>query len=77
MYTANIQLATVEHVKKFVSIVSNFDFLVDIKQGKYCVNAKSIMGIFSLDLTKELSISVDIEGETLQKFTEAIQEFII
>ena len=77
MYTADIQLSTVEHVKNFVSSISNFDFLVDIKQGKYCVNAKSIMGIFSMDLTKALTVSADVDAESTEKLDAAIEEFKI
>lgn len=52
----NVRIETISDVKKFVSTVMTFDFDIDIVSGRYAVDAKSIMGIFSLDLTKELRL---------------------
>jgi phosphotransferase system HPr-like phosphotransfer protein len=53
-----ILLDSVEKVKKFVDIAATFPCELDIKSGRYTVDAKSIMGIFSLDLKKPLTLVV-------------------
>ncbi|MEG0540812.1 MAG: HPr family phosphocarrier protein [Angelakisella sp.] len=75
MFTATIQLSTVDRVKDFVSAISDFDFNVDLISGRYCVNAKSIMGIFSLDLGKSITLEADVPTEFRDTFTAAINPF--
>ncbi len=50
MIEKNICLSSVNDVKLFVNEVSKFKFQIDLLSGKYAVDAKSIMGVFSLDL---------------------------
>lgn len=61
-----IRLNTIEKVKKFISVVTFFDGDLVIESGKYVVDGKSIMGILSLDLNKDLVLKVfeNVEGET-------------
>ena len=54
MKTANIRINTIEDVKNFVTTVTKCNYDVDIVSGRYAIDAKSIMGIFSLDLSKPL-----------------------
>ena len=54
MTTFKIMLSSINDVKDFVNIVSRYDFDVDLTSGRYVVDAKSIMGIFSLDLSKPI-----------------------
>ena len=68
----NVMLVSINDVKEFVNIVSMFDFDIDLKSGKYIVDAKSIMGIFSLDLTKP--ICVESEGND-PEFLKLIDKF--
>lgn len=77
MFSTNIQLATVERVKDFVGAISDFDFVVDLISGRYCVNGKSIMGIFSLDLSRSIQLSAEVPQEKLEAFKAAIQPFEI
>ncbi len=56
MKTANIRINTIEDVKQFVTIVTKCSYEVDIVSGRYAIDAKSIMGIFSLDLSKTLEM---------------------
>ncbi|MBP7401314.1 MAG: HPr family phosphocarrier protein [Clostridia bacterium] len=51
-------LRTINDVKEFVRIVNNYTYEIDLSSGRYVVDAKSIMGIFSLDLTKPLDVEV-------------------
>lgn len=58
MKTANIRINTIEDVKNFVTTVTKCNYEVDIVSGRYAIDAKSIMGIFSLDLSKPLKLRV-------------------
>jgi hypothetical protein len=75
MQTMNVMLGTINDVKDFVSIVSRYDFDVDLVSGRYAVDAKSIMGIFSLDLSK--SIKVEIHAEDSDAFYDEVKRFEI
>lgn len=75
MKSLNITLKSITDVKDFVNIVNKYDFDIDLTSGRYVVDAKSIMGIFSLDLSKP--IRVDIHSENCEKFCEEIKNFII
>lgn len=57
MKVFNIRLSTIEEVRNFVNIVSKYDFEIDLKSGRYVVDAKSIMGIFSLDLLNKIEVT--------------------
>ena len=58
MTTVKININTINDVKDFVTIVSRCEYDVDIVSGRYAIDAKSIMGIFSLDLSKELTLNI-------------------
>ena len=58
MKTFNILLSSINDVKNFVNIVNKYNFDVDLTSGRYVVDAKSIMGIFSLDLTKPIGVNL-------------------
>ena len=75
MRTCNIMLNTINDVKAFVNTVSKYDFDVDLISGRYAIDAKSIMGIFSLDLSKP--IRLEAHSEANEKFFDEIKPFII
>ncbi len=52
MIEKTIMLKNMDDVKKFVDIACSKDYDIELMSGKYIINAKSIMGVFSLDLTK-------------------------
>ena len=58
MKTFNLLLSSINDVKDFVNVVSKYDFDVDLTSGRYVVDAKSIMGIFSLDLSQPIKVEV-------------------
>ncbi|MCL2068813.1 MAG: HPr family phosphocarrier protein [Oscillospiraceae bacterium] len=74
MKTVNILLGTINDVKEFVNTVARYDFDVDLISGRYAVDAKSIMGIFSLDLSKP--IQMNIHNDNADEFIAAVQKFI-
>ena len=56
MQTVDIRLSTIEDIRNFVSAVLTFDFEIDLQSGRYLIDAKSIMGIFSLDLMNPIHL---------------------
>ena len=58
MKAVNIKLSLTENVKTFVNIVSRYPYDVDLRAGRHVVDAKSILGIFSLDLSKPVTVEV-------------------
>ena len=75
MLEMNISLGTIESVKKFVATIANFDEDFEIICGKYIINAKSILGIFSIDLSKPVLLRINAEGDKLEEIKEVIKEF--
>ena len=75
MTTTKIRINTIEDVKNFVSVVTGVEFDVDIVSGRYAIDAKSIMGIFSLDLSKELEIR--IHSDNCGEFLDDIKSYIV
>lgn len=75
MKTFNITLSAINDVKDFVNTVNKYDFDVDLTSGRYIVDAKSIMGIFSLDLAKP--IKVEVHSDDCGKFMEEINSLIV
>ena len=73
MKEMNIKLFTIQQVREFVGAVILQDYDVDLVQGRYIINAKSIMGIFSLDLLAP--ITVKAHSENPDEFFKLIEEF--
>ncbi len=63
MKTVQISLNSIDKVKSFVNTISQFDYDFDLVSGRYVIDAKSIMGIFSLDLSKPIDLTVHAEGD--------------
>lgn len=70
-----VQLKSINDVKEFVRIVNDFPYDVDLASGRYIVDAKSIMGIFSLDLARP--IDVEIHNDDSADLEERLRPFII
>ena len=58
MKTVMISLNSIDKVKSFVNDISKFDYDLDLVSGRYVIDAKSIMGIFSLDLSKPIELNI-------------------
>ncbi len=65
MNTCMIRLSTIQDVRSFVDIVTGASVDVDLSSGRYVVDAKSIMGIFSLDLLNPIKLTAHGEDPTL------------
>lgn len=73
-----VMLNSIDKVKQFVNVTSKVDGDVFLQSGRYIVDAKSIMGIFSIDLTKPLEMSFEkCSDEEKNKYLEKIQEFLV
>ena len=75
MKREKIMLKTISDVKASVNSVAKYDFDVDLLSGRYAVDAKSIMGIFSLDLSKE--ITMEVHSDDCADFLAEIKPFIV
>lgn len=75
MKSVKINLAAAENVKDFVRITEQYEHDVDIRSGRFVVNAKSILGIFSLDLSKHLV--VEIYSDDCDELLEKLKPFIV
>ena len=58
MKSVMIKLSLVENVNRFVNIVTRYPFEMDLRAGRHVVDAKSILGIFSLDLSKPIALEI-------------------
>jgi phosphocarrier protein HPr len=76
MADISIMLSSINDVKNFVNTVSRYDCDVDLVSGRYIVDAKSIMGIFSLDLTKPITVQIQ-DGTDSEKLVQEIETFIV
>ena len=62
MKTVKISLNSIDKVKAFVNEISKFDCDFDLVSGRYVIDAKSIMGIFSLDISKPIELNIHAES---------------
>lgn len=77
MKTVSIALNSIDKVKAFVNDISKYDFDFDLVSGRYVIDAKSIMGIFSLDLSKPINLNVHAEGSSLDEVLKVLAPYII
>jgi len=76
MKTVQISLNSIGKVKSFVNTISQFEYDFDLISGRYVIDAKSIMGIFSLDLSKPIDLAIHTE-DNLNEILEALEPYII
>ncbi|MBO8463270.1 MAG: HPr family phosphocarrier protein [Firmicutes bacterium] len=77
MKTIKISLDSIEKVKKFVTEINKFNSEFDLVSGRYTIDAKSIMGIFSLDISKPIDLNIHNEtivNEVMEKLAPYIVE---
>ena len=77
MKTVSISLNSIDKVKAFVNDISKYYFDFDLFSGRYVIDAKSIMGIFSLDLSKPINLNVHAEGNNLDEVLKVLAPYII
>ncbi len=78
MYKATVRFETVVEAKAFVSVCNEMDFKVELVSGPYIIDAKSIMGLFSLDLSKPIDLQAHCKDETAwADFLKQIDPFLV
>ena len=76
MQTVEVSLNSIDKVKSFVNILTKYDEDFDLVSGRYIIDAKSIMGIFSLDLSKPISLNIHAT-ENLDEIMESIKPYML
>ena len=76
MLPFNVRLSSIDDVKIFVNAASLTDCDIDVLAGRYLVDAKSIMGLFSLDLSKPVQVHVHGGAEAADAFHKAVSHLI-
>ena len=76
MKTVKISLNSIDKVKSFVNEITKFDNDFDLVSGRYVIDAKSIMGIFSLDLSKPIELNIHAEDD-INSVLEVLKPYII
>ena len=77
MKTVLISLNSIDKVKSFVNDISKFDFDFDLVSGRYVIDAKSIMGIFSLDLSKPIDLNIHTDGSDLENVLSVLNPYLV
>ena len=76
MKTVQISLNSIDKVKSFVNDITKFNNDFDLVSGRYVIDAKSIMGIFSLDLSKPINLNTHAE-ENMEDILKVLAPYII
>ena len=76
MKTGKICLNSIDKVKAFVNDITKFDSDFDLVSGRYVIDAKSIMGIFSLDLSKDIDLNIHAE-DNIDSILETLKPYIV
>ena len=75
MKSMQISLQMASQVKNFVAIVQNVSYDIELRSERYIVDAKSLLGIFSLDLSKP--VTVEIHSDDCDELLEQLKQFAI
>ena len=76
MKTVQISLNSIGKVKSFVNTISQFEYDFDLISGRYVIDAKSIMGLFSLDLSKPVELMAHCKDDG-EDFLQRIGKFVV
>lgn len=77
MKTVLISLNSIDKVKTFVNDISQFHYDFDLMSGRYVIDAKSIMGIFSLDLSQPISLTIHTDGPELEEILKVLDPYMM
>ena len=76
MKTVQISLNSIDKVKSFVNDITRFENDFDLVSGRYVIDAKSIMGIFSLDLSKPIDLNIHAE-ENIDDILDILKQYTV
>ena len=77
MKTVQISLNSIDKVKSFVNAITQFNFDFDLISGTYVIDAKSIMGILSLDLSKPIDLAIHAGDTDMAEIMEALKPYLV
>lgn len=77
MKAVKIKLESIDDIKKLNKIASEQPFDTDIVSGRYVIDAKSIMGLFSIDLSKTVVLQMHEDDKACSGLIESLSEFIV
>ena len=77
MKTVKISLNSIDKVKTFVNEINRFESEFDLVSGRYVIDAKSIMGIFSLDISKPIDLNIHTDGEQLDEILASLESYLV
>ena len=75
MQEVQISLKSIEDVKHFVQTLTMFDGEFELISGKYIVDAKSILGLFSVDLSKPVTLRIEVADSKMEEVLNAISQY--
>ena len=76
MKSVKISLNSIDKVKSFVNTITKYDYDFDLVSGRYVIDAKSIMGIFSLDLSKPIDLNIHSDSE-IDEVLESLTPYLV
>jgi len=77
MKTVDISLNSIDKVKTFVNLINRFDYDFDLVSGRYVIDAKSIMGIFSLDLSKPIALNIYADDKDIDEILNELSPYLV
>ena len=77
MKTVDICLNSIDKVKTFVNLINRFDYDFDLVSGRYVIDAKSIIGIFSLDLSKPIALNIYADDQNLDEILNQLAPYLV
>ena len=77
MKTVKISINSIDKVKSFVNDITKYDYDFDLVSGRYVIDAKSIMGIFSLDLSKDIDLNIQADGEEAEIVLQVLKPYLV
>ena len=75
MKSVQISLKMASSVKDFVNVVSKYPYEIDLRSGRFLIDAKSLLGIFSLDLSKP--VTMEVHDDNCEDLLNDLKEFIV
>ena len=76
MKSVKISLNSIDKVKSFVNTITKYDYDFDLVSGRYVIDAKSIMGIFSLDLSKPIDLNIHSDSD-IEEVLESLAAYLV
>ena len=77
MKTVDISLNSIDKVKTFVNLINRFDYDFDLVSERYVIDAKSIMGIFSLDLSKPITLNIHADDANAEPIVKELSSYLV